>query len=189
MKVIGITGTMGSGKNTVKKILLSKFNTYHVTLSDVIRGEVERKKGSLTREKMQNMGNEMREKYGDHILAKLAIEYLPRDKEMIVVDGLRSPGEVEYLKHEFGNNFVLLAVDAPMETRFERVQKRNDQKDPKTMEEFKEADNRDRGQGEPTHGQRVKDCVQMADYSIKNEGTQKQLEKKVMDVMKNIMPK
>lgn len=186
MKVIGLTGTMGSGKNTVKKIILSRFNCYHVTLSDVIRGEIEKKRGNLNRTTLQDMGNEMRQKYGTHILAMLAVEYLPRDKEMIIVDGIRNPGEAEYLKKKFGNSFVLIAVDAPTEKRFERLKGRADPKDPKTLEEFKETDARDQGEGEPEHGQRVGACVAMAEFKISNDGPLDKLEKKVMEVMEKI---
>lgn len=187
MKVIGLTGTIGSGKNTIKHLLLRKFNCYHVGLSDVIRGEVEKKRGNFNRTTLQDMGNEMRQKYGPHILALLAIEYLPRDKEMIVVDGIRSPGEVAYLKKKFGPDFALIAVDAPIEMRFERIKGRNDQKDPKTLEEFTELDKRDKGQGEPAHGQQVGACVAAADYKIENNGTPEQLEQKVDEVMKKVI--
>ncbi len=186
MKVIGLTGTMGSGKHTVKHIILRKFNCYHVTLSDVIRGEIEKKRGVLDREKLQDMGNEMRQKYGTHILALLATEYLPRDKEMIIVDGIRNPGEAEYLKKKFGNSFVLLAVDAPKGVRFERLKSRNDLKDPKTLEEFEKADARDQGEGEPPYGQQVGACVAVAEFKISNDGPVEQLEQKITEVMEKI---
>lgn len=187
MKVIGLTGTMGSGKNTVKQILLRKFNCYHVTLSDVILGEIEKKRGTFNRTTLQNMGNEMRKKYGNHILTLIAIEYLSRDKEMIVVDGIRNPGEVEYLKKKFGKDFALMAVDAPTETRFQRIKSRNDPKDPKTLDEFNETDRRDKGKGQPPHGQHVEECVRMADFTITNNGTPNDLEKQVDEIMTQII--
>jgi dephospho-CoA kinase len=187
MRVVGFTGTIGSGKNTVKQIVLKKFNCYHVTLSDVIRGEIEKKKRTLNRVSLQDMGNEMRQKYGNHILAMLAIEYLPRDKEMIIMDGIRNPGEIEYLKKKFGNNFKLIAIDAPLETRFERIKKRTDVKEPQTLDEFKQVDSRDKGMGEPLYGQQVGACMKMADFTIENNGSAEELEKKIDEVMKQII--
>lgn len=186
MKVIGLTGTMGSGKNTVKHFILRKFNCYHVTLSDVIRAEIEKKRGTLNRVTLQDIGNEMRQKYGNHILAMLAIEYLPRDKEMVIVDGIRNPGEIEYLKNKFGKNFKLIAVDAPIEVRFERIRNRGDQKDPKTFEEFVDIDKRDKGNGEPVYGQHVAACIEIADFKIENNGAVERLEEKIDKVVKKI---
>jgi len=187
MKIIGVTGTIGSGKNTVKHLIRRKFNCYHVALSAVIRGEIEKKRGNFNRITLQDMGNEMRQKYGTHILALLAIEYLPRDKEMIIIDGIRNPGEVEYLKKKFGSDFALIAVDAPLEIRFDRIRGRGDPKDPQTIEEFIELDKRDKGQGEPAHGQQVAACIADADYKIENNGTPEQLEQKINEVMKKII--
>lgn len=187
MKVIGFTGTIGSGKNTAKHLIMRKFNCYHVTLSDVIRGEIEKRRGNLNRTTLQDMGNEMRKKYGTHILALIAVEYLPRDKEMIIMDGIRNPGEVEYLKKKFGSGFALIAVDAPIEIRFERIKARGDPKDPKALEEFVELDKRDKGEGEPAHGQQVAACIEMTDFKIENNGTPEQLEEKIDDVMKKII--
>jgi dephospho-CoA kinase len=186
IKVVGLTGTMGSGKESVKKLLMKRFSSYHVTLSDVIRGEVEKKRGMMSRELLQNMGNEMRQKYGNHILALVAIEYLPRDRDIIIVDGIRNPGEAEYLKKKFGEDFSLIAVDAPTETRFQRLQGRKDPKDPQTLEEFKKADARDRGQGEPPYGQQVGACVKMADLKITNDGTFQQLQQRVVEATQKI---
>ena len=186
MKVIGLTGTLGSGKNTVKHFILRKFNCYHVTLSDVIRAEIEKKRGTLNRLTLQDIGNEMRQKYGVHILALIAIEYLPRDKEMIIVDGIRNPGEAEYLKKKFGEDFKLIAIDAAQEVRFERTRRRAGPKDLETLEEFIELDKRDKGEGEPAHGQQVAACINMADFKIENNDSPEQLEQKIDEVMKKI---
>ena len=187
MKVIGITGTIGAGKNVIKQFLLRRYDCYHVTLSDVIRGELERKKPGFNRKTLQDMGNELRQKYGLGILAKMAIEYLPRDKELIIIDGIRNPGEVEFLRKKFGNDFVLIAVDAPQRKRFEHLQQRGDQKDPKTWEEFVAVDERDKGKGEPEYGQQVAKCLKLADVTLINDGSIEQLEQKVADFMKNIL--
>lgn len=186
-RVVGITGTIGAGKKVVKKFLLSHYNCYHVTLSDVIRGEIEKKHGRFDRSMMQDMGNEMRQKYGGHILAKVGVEYLPRDKEMIVIDGIRNPEEIMWLKKEFGGKFVLIGIDAPAERRFEFATKRGEQRDPKSENEFKSMDSRDQGQGEPEFGQQVKKCLEMADYQIVNEGSVQQLEAKIAEIAKLIM--
>jgi len=184
MKVIGLTGTIGAGKKTVKDIIQKKVSCYTVVLSDIIKVEIERRKGILDRSTLQNMGNELRKKYGSHILAMLAVEYMPKEKNFIVIDGIRNPGEVEYLKKKYGKDFKLLAVDANEKTRFERLIARGEKKDPKTWEEFLETDKRDRGFGEPPWGQQVGKCLEMADFTILNEGSLEELERKVEEIMK-----
>ncbi|MCX6820996.1 MAG: hypothetical protein NT016_03535 [Candidatus Aenigmarchaeota archaeon] len=181
--VIGLTGTIASGKDVVMQMLLKKYNCYHVTLSDVIRGELEKRKSSFTRATLQDMGNIMRQQYGPHILALLAVEYLPRDKELTVIDGIRNPGEVDYLKKKFGGKFFMVATDALRERRFELLQKRADPRDPRTFEEFVKVDDRDQGAGEPPYGQQVAECVKRADFRIQNDGDLAALEAKVDDVM------
>ncbi len=136
---------------------------------------------------MQDMGNELREKYGGHILAKLAIEYLPRDKEMIVIDGIRNPGEVEWLKKEFGSNFVLIAVDAPAEKRLKFLLERGEERDPKSEEEFQAMDARDRGADETQTGQQVDKCMAIADHKVINDGTVEELENKLREIMQRVM--
>ncbi len=185
MKVIGLTGTMGSGKEVVKDFIKQKYNCYYVTLSDIIKTEMEKKKGTLDRTTLQDMGNEMRKKYGNHILAMLAVEYLGRDKEAIIVDGIRHTAEIGYLKRKFGDNFKLVAVDAPQEIRFQRIASRN-RDDPKAWEEFVKADERDQGINEPEHGLHVKDCIEKADFLIVNDGSLEELGNKVNDVIDKI---
>ena len=185
--VVGISGTIGSGKKTVREILMKKYKCYYVTLSNVIRGELERKKPNFNRAVLQDMGNEMRRSYGTHILALLAIEYLPRDKDMIIIDGIRNPGEINYLREKFGKNFVLIGIDAPQEIRFERVKKRGQYNDPKNFEEFVVLDERDQGKNEPEWGQQVRKCLEQADFFIINDGSIEQLEQKVNEIMSKIM--
>ena len=183
MKVVGITGTIGSGKEIIREILLKKFNSYHVNISDIIKGEIEKKRGKLDRKTLQDMGNEMRQKYGSHILALLAIEYLPRAKELTVVTGIRNPAETEYLRKKFGQDYKLIAIDAPIEVRFERVLKRQQNNDPQTFEEFLSVDERDQGKGEPESGLQVRKCIEQADFKIINDGTIEDLEKKLNEII------
>jgi len=184
MKVIGLTGTLGAGKKTVKDIIQKRVNCYTVTLSDIIKAEAERKKGTLDRVTLQNMGNDLRRQYGPHVLAMLAVDYLPRQKEFIVIDGIRNPAEAEYLKKRYGDNFKLVAVTAQEQVRFERLLKRGEKKDPKTWEEFLEMDKRDRGEGEPLYGQQTDKCLQIADFTIVNEGSLEDLENQVDNILK-----
>lgn len=186
VKVIGLTGTIAAGKEVVKQILLQKLNCYQVTLSGAIFGQLEKKKGIFNRKTMQDMGNELRQKYGGHVLAKVSTEFMPRDRPYLIVDGIRNPAEAEWLKNAYRGNFVLIAVDAPQQARFERMIKRAKPTDPKTFEEFADIDNRDQGTNEPPYGQQVRRCIQMADFVIDTDGDPAKVAEKVAEIIPKI---
>lgn len=186
MKVIGLTGTIASGKEVVKEMILKKFNSYQVSLSSAIRGEMERKHRDFSRRTLQDMGNELRQKYGTFVLAKVSTEFMSRDKPVLIVDGIRNPGEAEWLKKTYKDNFVLIGVDAPQQVRFERLQKKNRPIDPKTWDEFVVLDERDQGKDEPPYGQQVRKCIEAADIVIDNDGDSAKLESKMEEVFSKI---
>jgi dephospho-CoA kinase len=177
--VVGITGTIAAGRGNVKEILMKKFPCYQVKISDIIRAEFERKKQTFNRTTLQEMGNDMRKTYGPHIFALLAIEYLPRDKDMIIIEGIRNPGEINYLKKNFGEKFFLIGVDAPQQIRFERIKENGKYNDPKVFEEFVVLDEREQGKDEPEWGLQVRKCIEQANFVIMNDGTLDQLTEKV----------
>lgn len=187
MKVIGLTGTIGSGKEVVRYILEKSFETISVRLSDLLDYSIlKKKKMTITRNMQQDLGDQVRQKYGTHVLAKIAVEFMKRDGAVKIIDGIRNPGEVDYLHKQFGDEFILVAIDAPQEVRFKRVQERNRASDSKTFEEFVKLDERDQGMNEPPYGQQVKKCIEMADVILQNDGTMEEFQAKVEDFIKTL---
>lgn len=183
MKVIGLTGTIGAGKDTVKKILIRRFNSYQITLSSILHAELKKENPALDRKGLQDLGNELRRRYGAEILAKIATEYLPRDKELVIVDGIRNSAEADYLRKKFGKDFTWIGVDAHPKIRFKRMVKRAEERDPKTWEGFVVMEERDKGTGEPEYGQQTAKCMEHVDLKLINDGTLKDLEKKVKEII------
>jgi len=181
MKIIGITGTLASGKTSVRDFFLSRFSSYFISLSDIIREELLKEGKELKRENFIEKGNELRRRYGAHILVEVATIILPREieKEIVIIDGIRNPKEVEYLREKFGKDFILLAVDAPREIRFKRLLERRKEGDPKSFEEFLEIDETDIGKGQPDYGQKVGECLKLADYLIINDESVEKLNEKL----------
>jgi dephospho-CoA kinase len=185
--VIGLTGTMGSGKDVASEYIKKNFSCFYVKLSEVLFNEIEKKRGRVTRKVLQDSADELRKVYGGGVLAKVSIEYLPRNRDFIVLDGIRNPGEIEYLKKNFPNSFFLIGIDATPETRFERMNKRARNIDAKTWEEFMEMDSRDQGTGQPDYGQQVRRCIERADIVIENNGNIEEFQAKIDEFMRKIL--
>lgn len=187
MKVIGLTGTIGSGKEIVRELFEKNNNSYSVVLSSLLKEEALKKQGiEITREIRQNLGNELRRQYGSDILVKIAISFMQKNKDFLVIDGIRNSGEADFLKSKFGESFKLIAVDAPQQMRFERLSQRKREGDPATLEEFIRLDERDQGKDEPEYGQHVRKCIEMADIVLQNDGSLEEFQKKVEDLISKI---
>jgi dephospho-CoA kinase len=105
--IIGLTGTKASGKGMVSEILREK-GFFYTSTSDQVRKEAILKNLiNYTTADLQNIGNEIREKFGAEELIKRCIKEAD-GKEKVVIDGIRNPGEVKELKKLGGMlNYVL----------------------------------------------------------------------------------
>lgn len=173
-RLIGLTGTNGAGKGEVAAYLAKKSYAYF-SLSDIIREKLEEEDAEANRDNLIRKGNELRRKGGPDILARLVME---RVRGKAVIDSIRNPREVEYLKKQAG--FILLAIDAPPSLRFERVQKRGRNESAQTLDEFiqKEAEEN----GGDTDAQQLRTCMEMADRTISNDGTLEDLYRKLEEL-------
>lgn len=170
-KIIGLTGTNGSGKGEVAAYFQKNGYAYF-SLSDLIREEVQKEGGKITRDSLIRKGNELRAKYGPDILARRVAKKI---KKNAVVDSIRNAQEVEYFRRR--KNFILLAVDAPPEVRFERVKRRGRDESATTFEEFLRKETEE--MGETPSGQQLCRTMEMADFLIFNNGSLEELYQKL----------
>lgn len=84
-----------------------------------------------------------------------------------MIDSIRHPAEVEALRRVPGRSFVLVAVTAPLEVRYERLKARGRIGDVKDFEEFRHVEQMELSSNDP-NGQHVSDVIQQADYIIDN---------------------
>jgi dephospho-CoA kinase len=164
--VIGISGTLCSGKGLVAEILKSK-GCDVTTLGAIVRESLNSQGIETTRENQQNEGNRLRKEYGGQILAQKALERYAESNAPLVIDGIRNISEIEYL--EKNSKFYLIAVDALLDIRFGRSNKRNRDPHLGDYDIFKMEDERDRGLNEPENGQQVGKCMDRADFRIIND--------------------
>ena len=173
-RLIGLTGTNGSGKGEAAAYYKKKGYAYF-SLSDVIRDALRNDGKEDTRDNLIEKGNELRNKYGPDILARLAMEKV---EGKTVIDSIRNPSEVEYLRKE--KEFILLAIDAPVELRYERVKRRGRQESASTLEEFIKKEKEEMTDSEK--GQQLHSCMKMADFIIMNDGTLEDLHLKLEEI-------
>lgn len=163
MKVIGLVGRIGAGKDEVSKHLEEEHGFEAFGMGDVIRNIAKERGVEPTRENLQRIGKECREERGDDFLARKAAEEMKSsDNQNFVLNGLRNPEEFEAVKDEFGSDFTLLHLDACEEIRFERLKERNDSRDPDTLEELRKQDKRG------VEKFNLDETIEMADQRIEN---------------------
>lgn len=173
--VIGLVGPISSGKSYVGKYLQNHLGFVYESLSQRVREEADRLGIPRERESLQDVGNGLREIHGVAVLAEMTVELLSGVEGNIVIDGLRNPGEIMFLKQVY--DIEVLAINAPVELRLQWYLARSEERGEEagSEERFWISNNRDLGIGEPADGQQVAACMDMADYMLQNDGSKKRL--------------
>lgn len=167
--VIGLVGPIASGKGTISEYLKSQGFTYF-SLSNVVREETQARGLEMTRENLQNVGNDLRERFGGSVLVDKLAERIKKE-DFVVIDGIRNPEEIYALKNNFNGKIVNISAykNRRIERYLERAKVRGE--DDASLSSFKKIDARDLGQGESESGQQVQACIDLADFTLKNNGT------------------
>ena len=177
MQVMGISGLPGSGKSLVSEIA-SKKGAIIVSMGDIIREEA-KKRGETTKQAAQNL----RAEHGEYIVSELTIKKikeLENDgiENAIIVEGIRSPCEVDMFKENF-NNFIILSIFANPTLRFERLQKRMREDDSKDYAEFKKRDQMELDFG-------IGSVISLSDKIIINESDLESYTQKINEFLSDI---
>ena len=165
--IFGISGLNASGKGEVVEFLRTRsFAAW--SLSDVLREELAARGGDESRERMIELGRELRAESGPAALAERLLPRLQADQNC-VVDSIRHPAEVEALR-QAGSRFRLLWVEADEGIRFQRLQARARQGDPQTLSELRRLEGRELASDDPA-AQQLLAVRELADDIIPNEGS------------------
>jgi len=173
--VIGLVGQIASGKGFLAEDLKRNGFSYF-SLSDRVREETDRRGLKRERATLQDVGNDMRRQSGPNVCAKETAALVKPEDALVVIDSIRNPVEIDYLKVVFGeDDFTVVGVDADAELRLgwylERAKVRGE--DGVTEADFWQADDRDQGRGEDSFGQQGAQCLKLADIRLANDGTEK----------------
>jgi dephospho-CoA kinase len=180
MTVIGTVGLPGSGKGEFATVA-REVGVPVVTMGDVIR-EACRDRGLDPATHHGEVAKQLREEGGDGAIADRSlplVEDALAEHEVVLVDGLRSPAEVDRFEAAFGDEFVLVSVEAPFELRRERVETRGrDAEADEGGETLRERDERERGFG-------VDEVMARADRTVENTGTLAAYRRRVREILRD----
>lgn len=141
IKIIGLSGTNGAGKDAVGHTLALKHNFLFVSVTDLLREEAKRREIAVERENLRMISAEWRRQYGLGVLIDRAYDLYQELEEKyagLAISSLRNPAEADRV-HELGG--VVVWVDASPQTRYERIQRNLAERgrggeDIKTFEQF-----------------------------------------------------
>ena len=167
--VIGLVGPTSSGKGTVAQMFRERGYEYY-SLSDRIREELTSRGLPITRQWLQDLGDELRQKFGEAVLAERTVRKINMSEgRKIVIDSIRHPAEARFLKGAL--KATIVGVDALADIRWRRFQERGRDTNVKTIEEFLALDARETQEPDEPYKIDVTGCLKLADFTITNEGT------------------
>ena len=172
MRVIAIVGMAGAGKSEAAR-LFGENGFTKIRFGDITDEEVKKQGLELNEENECRIRESLRKKYG---MAAYAILNLSRidlalKQSPVVIDGLYSWEEYTFLKNYYRDGFCMVAVWASPKTRYARLANREER--PLTA---KEAASRDEAEVLKIS---KSGPIAMADYTILNESSLKNLGKEV----------
>jgi dephospho-CoA kinase len=176
MRIVAIVGMAGAGKSEAAAVFEKK-GFARIRFGDVTDEELKKQGLAVNEENERKTREQLRARYGMGAYAVLNSNRidLATKTAPVVIDGLYSWEEYLSLKEYYGEKFLVVAVWASPEVRYARLAQRPVR--PLTTEE---AFGRDQAElvkinkGGP---------IAMADYTILNEGSLKNLEKETRKVI------
>ncbi len=176
MVVIALVGLPGSGKSEVSSFLEKK-GFVRIRFGDATDDEIKKRGLPQGEESEKFVREKLREELGMHAYAFLNLSRIKEAKGDVVIDGMMSLEEYEYLKMELPD-FVVIAIYAPQPLRCQRLASRKVR--PLTAEEVMQ---RDIHQIEKLN---IMGAIGHADYTIVNDGSVEDLQKKIGSILQAI---
>jgi dephospho-CoA kinase len=175
LRLIGVTGTAGAGKDTVANLLCEMFTLQNLSSGDFLRVITrytykQPYDFNPARDQLYQVANYLRTEINPATLVKLCIlqahtQQLPG----AVISGLRSMGEAEAIREAGG---IIVGVDADPHVRYDRMTaRRRDSEAQWTLDEFlKQDEYENRGLSDQGPGRGIRSIIDSADVVVANSG-------------------
>lgn len=144
-EIVGVAGTNASGKDTLGALRQALQNAKFVSLSDIIRHELDQQGLPHERSNLSGLANKWRAESGAGVLVLKSVELYRQEKlekqySGLTLTSIRHPKEAEEIQALGG---IVIWIDADPRIRYQRVLKREGMRpeDQKTYEQFVSEEN------------------------------------------------
>jgi len=183
--IIGITGTLASGKGVVSEILMKR-GFKHYSVRDYLIKEIIKRGMSVNRDSMVSVANDLRSKFSPSYIMEELFTEAQRVGGDCIIESIRVVGEAEALRQK--GEFILIAVDANIKIRYDRIVCRQSETDRISYNEFVRNENREMASSEPAK-QSIAKVMEMADFKIINNGEIEAVERDVEQILEIVKKK
>jgi len=177
MKILAFTGMPFSGKTEAVKIA-NDMGFPVVRMGDAVWDEVTSRGLGLTDENVGSVADSMRQEFGMDIWARRTVNKIRSmgKQNCVVIDGIRNVEEIDVFKRELGKDFVVVAVNASVETRRKRALLRGREDDSRDLSDVEERDHRELRWG-------MGAVMASADVVVSNEDDLKEFRRRIRDLL------
>ena len=180
--IIGVSGTVSSGKDSVANYLVEKYGFKKITLSNYLRAEARERGLSCDRDSLRKLQKKLRKEHGDDYLIKKVIDTIQKKDHMkmknVVIVGLRTVIETKLAKEKLKAKIIL--VDADPFVRYKRAKARRRKGFAKTYEQFLYEEALENAEFD------FHKTKKMANFKIDNSGSIKEMEKQIDKIAKKL---
>ncbi|NLE30553.1 MAG: AAA family ATPase [Phycisphaerae bacterium] len=179
MKIIGIIGKNGAGKDELADYLHQTHGLAVLSLGDLVREIAANENIIPTRNNLMDISAHYLTLRGKGYFIQKIIEKIERKKwDMTAILGIRTLNDVQTLRECFGKDFILVHVQTlDQEKRYERAKSRNELCDPQTYIDFLSYEEAEESQ----FGISV--TAEQADLVIEFDGTQEAFHEKIEQLL------
>ncbi|MAF89252.1 MAG: dephospho-CoA kinase [Euryarchaeota archaeon] len=179
-KIIAVTGMPGAGKTLACEFAKERgYAVFYV--GGLTKEELEKRGLEVNEANEREIRESLRKEFGMDVYAqKISEKIAASGEEIILLDGVRSFEEYEFLRNKYGKDFLMLSIVVSPDLRYERLMSREFRglsKEDCVSRDMSEIRNINHG-----------NTIAMGDYYIVNDGSDKsEFREKVNEVLNKLV--
>ena len=177
--IIGIIGEQAGGKGAAADIIRKHYGGSRLTISSMLRRTLDSLHLEATRDNLINLALVLKQGFNNQVLMEAMLKEVEQeDTDLVIVDGLRMPGDPDPFRREYGDDFKLIYVTADPKVRHQRSVERGEKvgENEATYREFIAKEKKDTEKD-------ISEVGAAADFKIINNSDVKNLEKQIVSIM------